>query len=228
MSFTPTHEWQNVPEDAVLPPGCQIQFDMTTRRKQARLMPDGEAELLQEYAEQEPAVGSTDHSGTIAWAEPVDIIGAPEMVGWPELTPDCLPAPLYRYVVGEAERLNVDPCALAAHALAAVSAVCSDAWKVKPKRHDGWTQQPRIWACVVKDVGQRGTDMIRSAFWPISKIEDEFRPVVGTATGAPKGRQDRGPQAHMQAAHNPRRHDRSRKPTARQRQQVFQAHLQVG
>jgi hypothetical protein len=171
-AVTPTTEWQNVPEDTILPPGCQIQFDMTTGQKQARLMPNGEAELDQEYAEQRE-VG--DHSGTAAWAEPVDLIGAPEMVGWPELTSYCLPVPIHRYVVGEAERLNVDPCALATHVLAAVSAVCSDAWKVKPKRHDGWTQQPRIWACVVKDVGQRGTDMIRSAFWPISKIEDEFR-----------------------------------------------------
>jgi Protein of unknown function (DUF3987)/RepB DNA-primase from phage plasmid len=110
-----------------------------------------------------------------AWAEPVDIIGAPELVGWPELTSDCLPAPLYNYVTNEAERLNVDPCALSAHVLAAVSAVCSDAWKVKPKRHDRWTQQPRLWVCVVKDVGQRGTEMIRSAFWPVAKIENELR-----------------------------------------------------
>jgi Protein of unknown function (DUF3987) len=171
-AFTPTADWQYVPDDAVLPPGCQIQLDLATGRKQARLMPNGQAELDEAYSEQE---GIVDHSGTAAWAEPVDIIGAVEMVGWPELTPECLPAPLYRYVVGETERLNVDPCALAAHVLAAVSAVCSDAWKVKPKRHDRWTQQPRIWACVIKDVGQRGTDMIRSAFWPISKIEDEFR-----------------------------------------------------
>ena len=40
-------------------------------------------------------------------AEPLDIIGAPELVGWPELTPECMPEPLYRYVVAEAEQLNV-------------------------------------------------------------------------------------------------------------------------
>jgi hypothetical protein len=147
-------------------------------------------DLDREYAEQEAAAsGNQDHAGTTAWAEPVDIIGAPELVGWPELTPECLPMPLYRYVTSESERLNVDPCAFAAHVLAAVSTVCSDAWRVKPKRHDGWTQQPRIWACVVKDVGQRGTDMIRSAFWPISKIEDELRQEWAKELGAWEKRQ---------------------------------------
>jgi Protein of unknown function (DUF3987) len=117
----------------------------------------------------------TDTAGGPAWIEPIDIIGAPEMVGWPELTPDCLPAPLYSYVKSESDRLGVDPCAISAHVLAAVSTVSSDAWRLKPKRHDEWTQQPRLWACVVKDVGQRGTEMIRSAFWPVVSIEGELR-----------------------------------------------------
>ena len=34
--FVPTHEWQDVPDGAVLPPGCKIQVDITTGRKQAR------------------------------------------------------------------------------------------------------------------------------------------------------------------------------------------------
>jgi hypothetical protein len=39
--------------------------------------------------------------------------------GWPDLSPDCLPMPLNRYVLSEAERLNVDPCPLAPHVLTA-------------------------------------------------------------------------------------------------------------
>ena len=120
------------------------------------------------------AKGFAPKNGATDWPEPIDIIGAPELVGWPELTPDCLPAPLYRYVMAEAERLNTDPCSLAVHALAACSSVCSDAWRVKPKRHDGWTQQPRVWSCVIKDVGARGTDMLRAAFWPVRLREKEF------------------------------------------------------
>ena len=48
-----------------------------------------------------------------AWPDPIDIIGAPELTGWPALTAECLPEPLHRYVMAEAERLNVDPCPLA-------------------------------------------------------------------------------------------------------------------
>jgi len=108
--------------------------------------------------------------------EPVDIIGAGGAVGWPELTRDCIPEPLYRYVMVEAERLNVDPCPIAAHVLAACSAVCSDKWRVRSKKHDtAFTQHPRLWVCVVKDVGSRGTAMINSAFWPIRRIEDKYR-----------------------------------------------------
>ena len=71
--------------------------------------------------------------------------------------------------MAEAKRLNVDPCPLAAHVLAACSASISDALTIKPKQHDVWTQQARIWTCVVKDVGARGTEMIRAAFWPVKE-----------------------------------------------------------
>ena len=113
-------------------------------------------------------------NGATSWPDPLDIIGAPELVGWPELTAECLPAGLYRYVMAEAERLNVDPCPLSGHVLAACAASISDAWRIKPKRHDHWTQQARIWTCVVKEVGARGTEMIRAAFWPVRKSEDEL------------------------------------------------------
>jgi Protein of unknown function (DUF3987) len=109
-----------------------------------------------------------------AWVEPLDIIGIPELTGWPSLSHDCLPEPLYRYVTAEAERLNVDPCPLAVHVLAACATSISDAWQIKPKRHDTWTQQARIWSCVVKDVGARGTEMIRTAFWPVRAAEQNL------------------------------------------------------
>jgi hypothetical protein len=110
-----------------------------------------------------------------AWSSPVDVIGTPELVGWPELTADCLPAPLMSYVMNETERLNIDPCALTAHVLAACSASISDAWRIKPKQHDHWTEQARLWCCVVKPVGARGTAMIRAAFWPLTERESRAR-----------------------------------------------------
>ena len=133
------------------------------------------ARALDDLAAEQKANSSTATPGGNQWPEPLDIIGAPELVGWPTLTEECLPEPLYRYAMVEAERLNVDPCPLAAHIIAACATACSDAWRIQPKLHDPtWTQQARIWTCVVKEVGARGTDMIRAAFWPIRKREDEL------------------------------------------------------
>lgn len=114
-------------------------------------------------------------AGARDWPEPVDIIGDPALVGWPELTPECVPAPIYEFAAAEAIRLNVDPVPIAAHALAACATSISDAWRFKPKQHDHWTQQARLWVCVVKDVGARGTEAIRSAFFPIREVEKHMR-----------------------------------------------------
>ena len=117
---------------------------------------------------QTPADGADrDYRPTSRWTEPLDIIGAPELVGFPTLTADCLPAPLFRYVQSEALRLNTDTCPIAAHVLGACAASIHGSWRIKPKRHDWWTEPAILWVCVVKDVGTRGTETIRSAFWPV-------------------------------------------------------------
>ena len=41
VNFTPTEEWQDVPEDAVLPAGCQVEMNQSTGRKRARKAPNG-------------------------------------------------------------------------------------------------------------------------------------------------------------------------------------------
>jgi hypothetical protein len=41
-AFVPTSEWQDVPADAVLPPGLQVEMDVTTGRNRARLHPNGQ------------------------------------------------------------------------------------------------------------------------------------------------------------------------------------------
>lgn len=107
--------------------------------------------------------------------EPLDILGSPALTGWPELDETCLPEPLLRYVKAEAVRLNADPCAIAAHCLAACSTSIGDAWSIKPKKHDRWTQQARLWVAVVKPVGARGTDTIKAAYFPVTKRDMELR-----------------------------------------------------
>jgi phospholipid N-methyltransferase len=39
VAFTPTHEWQTVPAEAVLPPGLEIRMNMQTGQSEARLAP---------------------------------------------------------------------------------------------------------------------------------------------------------------------------------------------
>ena len=92
----------------------------------------GTAEALEALIDAAPPWASDD--GT-EWDDPLDIVGAPELVGWPTLGRNCLPEPLFRYVMAEAERLNVDPCPLAAHVIAACATSISDRFTVKPKMH---------------------------------------------------------------------------------------------
>ena len=139
--------------------------------------------------------------GTVS--DPLDIIGDSLATGWPVLTPDCLPPALFRYVMAEGERLCTDPCPIAAHALAAASTAISDGWQIKPKRNDGYRQGPRIWVCVVKDVGARGTEMIRSAYWPL-KEEDKSRSKEHFAKVAEwKARQDALPAKDRNKSDDP-------------------------
>ena len=59
MMFIPTHEWQDLPDDATLPPGCQIEVDVSTGTKRARIAPNGnghdfEAAFPEEWAKGDP------------------------------------------------------------------------------------------------------------------------------------------------------------------------------
>jgi hypothetical protein len=54
MTFTPTGEWQEVPDDAVLPPGCHIRLNLQTGKKESR-RPKQRDEVP------EPADGLDDH-----------------------------------------------------------------------------------------------------------------------------------------------------------------------
>ncbi len=108
--------------------------------------------------------------------DPLDIFGDPDLTGWPELTANCLPDPIFDYAICEGERIGADPVVVAAHALAACSTSISDEWRVQPKQFDrAWTQQARLWVCVVKDVGVRGTDIIKSAWKPLFERQARLR-----------------------------------------------------
>ena len=104
------------------------------------------------------------------------------------------------------------PCPSAAHVIAACSTSISDRFTIKPKLHDHYTQQARIWVCVVKKVGARGTDMLHSAIWPLKERNAELHK-TWTAEHAQwkagKGKKGQGrPGADASAHHDQRRHRR--------------------
>jgi hypothetical protein len=125
------------------------------------------------------------------WPTPLNIVGT--ALSPPELSRECLPQPLFDYVEAEADRLNADSCAIAIHVLAATSASISDAWKIKMKQHDPkWLQQARIWGCVIKDVGGRGTDMLQAAWWPVHRRDARLRLEHGRAVEIWNARREAG------------------------------------
>ena len=110
----PAHPRQALQQDRRRPAARRHGAQARGQRAGARLAEAGRAARRQTHPQarrlaRHPA--RRTRAGT--WETPLDIIGAPELVGWPTLTADCLPAPLYRYVMAEAARLNVDPCPLA-------------------------------------------------------------------------------------------------------------------
>lgn len=126
--------------------------------------PDPEPDLDDAYRDDEGDFG-----------EPLDILGNAELAGSPELTPDSVPVTIFRYAKAEGERLVADPVPIAIFDVATCSLAISDEWRIKPKLHDPWTQQARLWVCIVKPSGARGTEMLRSAVWPIAAREKELR-----------------------------------------------------
>ena len=119
----------------------------------------------------DPYGGATD-----AFGEPLDILGNAEMAGYPDLTIDCVPAVVFNHALAEGERLLADPAAIGLHCLGAASLVINDMWRIKPKQHDPrFLPQARIWTCVIKPPGARGTDMLRAAFKPVEQIAAEHR-----------------------------------------------------
>ena len=110
------------------------------------------------------------------WAEPLDLLGNAEMSGHPEITPECLPRVLYNHAKAEGERMLADPAAIGLHCIGAASLVISDMWRIKPKQHDPrFLPQARVWTCVIKPPGARGTDMLRAAYKPVEQIAADHR-----------------------------------------------------
>lgn len=109
----------------------------------------------------------TSTEATIA-ADPVDLWGhfAP-----PELPPDLLPPILEQFARVNGDQMGADPSGLALAALVACAAAIPDQVTLKVKRHDDWTESPRIWGAVVGSPSTKKTPTMAAATGPLCAID---------------------------------------------------------
>ncbi|MBL6081491.1 hypothetical protein JMJ56_26215 [Belnapia sp. T18] len=80
-----------------------------------------------------------------SWPEPVDFLSDSELTGEPQLKSQHLPDALACFVFDTAERMGVDPVAVALSSLVALSSVAHDDWVLAPKAFDRtWTESARL------------------------------------------------------------------------------------
>jgi AAA domain len=89
-TFVPTDDWQDVPEDAILPPGLEININLETGRKQARI-PNGHAApkvepgqdaLDDAYRQQDPDMAGALDAATLDLATLADRTPPPRRYAW--------------------------------------------------------------------------------------------------------------------------------------------------
>lgn len=111
----------------------------------------------------------------IAWPEPLDFFTDNEAAP-PELHPDHVPAVIWAFATDTAERMGVDPTAVALGSLIACASVISDEWCIQPKAFDtSWTENARLWAAIVGDPSILKSPVIAACTLPIDRLEAEAR-----------------------------------------------------
>lgn len=111
-----------------------------------------------------------------AWSEPLDFLADADATGAPELRPAHIPAAIAPFVFDTAERMGVDPAAVALSALVALASVMHDDWQVQPKQHDDtWTESPRLWGAIVGDPSILKTPVLKATTRPIDAMEAAAR-----------------------------------------------------
>lgn len=108
------------------------------------------------------------------WSDPVDFFGDTSMTGEPELKPEHLPEAIAPFVFDTAERMGVDPAAVALAALVSLASIMDDAWTIQPKQFDStWTENPRLWGAIVGDPSILKTPILKAVTRPLDALETE-------------------------------------------------------
>jgi hypothetical protein len=138
----------------------------------AELLPDGEAVVakLREWLGLRESVATAGDD-----IPPVDLWGAADLTGQPDLDLAHVPPIIADMAADEAERLGVDPAMLAIPALVVCAAALDDGHRLQPRRHDTrWTESARLWAAVVALPGGRKTPALGRAVAPLRSLEQEW------------------------------------------------------
>ena len=110
------------------------------------------------------------------WPDPLDFLADAEATGAPELRRAHVPDAIADFVFDGAERMGVDPSAMALAGLVALSSVISDDWAIQPKQHDDtWTENPRLWGAIVGDPSILKTPVLKATTRPIDAMEADAR-----------------------------------------------------
>jgi hypothetical protein len=103
--------------------------------------------------------------------DPVDLWGtfAP-----PDLPAGLLPGIIEHFARVQGERMGADPAGLAVAALVTCAATISDAIKLQVKRHDSWTESPRLWAALIGSPSTKKSPILSAATAPLCRIDAEM------------------------------------------------------
>lgn len=102
---------------------------------------------------------------------PVDLWAAPPV---PRLPRGILPPLIERFAFDSADQMGTDPAGFAMSALAVCASVIDDKIKLKPKQHENWTENARIWTMLVGAPSTRKSPMISKATARIKKMDADL------------------------------------------------------
>jgi hypothetical protein len=107
--------------------------------------------------------------------EPVDLFGAAEMTGRPELDDTMIPRAIWAYAEDTSRRIGLNPASVAIPCLAVLATAIREGWRVQPKLNDwSWTESPNLWVALTGSTGAAKTAALASATAPLSAIEKEW------------------------------------------------------
>jgi hypothetical protein len=85
-----------------------------------------------------------------------------------------LPPIIEEYALSQADIMGVDPGGLAAAAIAVCAAATPDSITLRMKRHDDWTESPRLWVALVGNPSAKKSPIISAATRALRSLDDEL------------------------------------------------------